>query len=339
MKRYFKCYMFLALILSLFASISFATPFEGNSVSVTARSVASMPANILDVEVALASGITEKEGFPKQGTVNVGDSTLRLRSWPWGDVKGSYTTGSPLTVLGESGEFYLVEINGQQGYMHKNYVSTADKEASGVEPYYPGDTKSGGALALKEGIAASKDGAAGKTPKPAVVNEQRETNTAGRVSTGSNGKVVINVPQKCQRQVNCPAPNSACGPTSLAMVLSYYTGKDVSELASNLWNICGSTASDGTGHAGLIRGAAHYGFPNAKMNWCVSESWVRDKIKAGKPLVAHVKGHYVVIKGIDDSGRIYFNDPWPTGVERSMSFSEFSAWWRGAGTHPCLTID
>ena len=256
----------------------------------------------------------------------------------WGDVKASYTTGTPLNVLGESGEFYLVEINGQQGYMHKNYVSTADKAASGVEPYYPAIQKRR-CSCFKRGCCGFKRRSRRQNSKPVVVNEQRETNTAGRVSTGSNGKVVINVPKKCQRQVNCPAPNSACGPTSLAMVLSYYTGKDVSELASNLWNICGSTASDGTGHAGLIRGAAHYGFPNAKMNWCVSESWVREKIKAGKPLVAHVKGHYVVITGIDDSGRIYFNDPWPTTVERSMSFSEFSAWWRGAGTHPCLTID
>ena len=56
-------------------------PLKSNPVSVTARSVASMPANIVDVDVALASGITEKEGFPKTGIVNVGDSTLRLRSW------------------------------------------------------------------------------------------------------------------------------------------------------------------------------------------------------------------------------------------------------------------
>ena len=86
-----------------------------------------------------------------------------------------------------------------------------------------------------------------------------------------------------------------------------------------------------------IRGAAHYGFPN-QMNWCVSESSVREKLKQAS-LWWPFKNHYVVITGIDDSGRIYFNDPWPTTVERSMSFSEFSAWWRGAGTHPCLTID
>ena len=103
---------------------------------------------------------------------------MRLRSWPWGDVKASYTTGTPLNVLGESGEFYLVEINNQQGYMHKNYVSTADKAASGVEPYYPAIQKRR-CSCFKEVLRLKKTERR-QTPKPVVVNEQRETNTAGR---------------------------------------------------------------------------------------------------------------------------------------------------------------
>ena len=59
MKRY---YMFL-LNFIVVCKHFFCNSFENNPVSVTARSVASMPANIVDVDVALASGITERKVF------------------------------------------------------------------------------------------------------------------------------------------------------------------------------------------------------------------------------------------------------------------------------------
>ncbi len=76
-----------------------------------------------DVETAKTAGVEAKDGFPADGSVSVGNSTLRMRSWPWGDVLSTYRTGASVKVLGVSGEFYLVEVDGQQGYMHKNYVS------------------------------------------------------------------------------------------------------------------------------------------------------------------------------------------------------------------------
>ncbi len=117
--------------------------------------------SIIDVDTAKAAGITAiANGYPKDGTVSgVEGTTLRLRSWPWGNVIGNYTNGTSVKVLGESGEFYLVDVNGTQGYMHKNYITTPDKAGSGVDPYYPGDTRSGGALSKEDGVKASKDGA------------------------------------------------------------------------------------------------------------------------------------------------------------------------------------
>lgn len=301
----------------------------------------SLPAGIQDTETAKAAGVVVKDGFPVSGTVSVGDSTLRLRSWPWGDVMSTFATGAAVKVIGESGEFYLVEVDGRQGYMHKNYVSVSGAPASGNVPGYPGDTASGGALSLTSGVKASNDAAAGKvTTVASSANSSTSSSAASKPTTGSNGKVVINVPQKCQMNVRCPAPGSACGPTSLAMILAHYTGKNVDALATDLWSVCGATASGGTGHEGLKTGAKKYGYPNAKWYFCVTQTWIREQIKAGKPILAHVKGHYVVIKGIDASGRIYFNDPGRSAVDRSMSFSEFSAWWKGAGsTHPCMVLE
>jgi hypothetical protein len=315
--------------------------------------------NVHDVDTAEAAGMVINEGFPVDGVVSVGNSTLRLRSWPWGDVMANYTSGTNVRVIGETGEFFLVEIDGRQGYMHRNYVTVPGAPANGERPDYPGNTASGGALSLQEGVKASNSGANGKTTvigktpsnttgsdkSPATDTSEPAPETSGnsnaeKVSTGSNGKIYINVPKKCQMQVKCPAPGSACGPTSLAMILSFYTGKNVDSLATDLWNVCGSTKSSGTGHAGLAKGAKKYGYPNAKWHYCVAQSWIRNQLKAGKPILAHVKGHYVVIKGIDNSGRIYFNDPGRSKVDRSMSFSEFSAWWRGAGSkHPCMVLE
>jgi len=92
--------------------------------------------------------------FPVDGTVQ--GNSLRLREWPWGPVIGKYNTGDQITVTGESGEFYEVTINGVKGYMHKNYVSIPDAEASRIAPYYPGDTLSGGYLSKEEGTKQSE---------------------------------------------------------------------------------------------------------------------------------------------------------------------------------------
>lgn len=92
--------------------------------------------------------------FPVDGTVQ--GNSLRLREWPWGPVIGKFNTGDKITVTGESGEFYSVTINGVTGYMHKNYVSIPDSEASRIAPYYPGDTLSGGYLSKEEGTKQSE---------------------------------------------------------------------------------------------------------------------------------------------------------------------------------------
>jgi hypothetical protein len=356
-KIHFFVFLFFLTVFLPLVLLS-ATPFdEDKEIAIKNSAV-----EIQDIDTAEVAEMQIKKGFPTSGVVSVGNSNLRMRSWPWGDVVGKYPTGTAVKVIGESGEFFLVEVNGRQGYMHRNYVSVAGETASETAPYYPGNTASGGALSLKEGVKASKEGAKGKTTIVAASSSKKSStsssskssskssstssssssskSSASKVTTGSNGKVVINVPKKCQMKVNCPAPGSACGPTSLAMILSYYTGKNVDSLATDLWKVCGSTKSSGTGHAGLKKGAKKYGYPNAKWHYCVAQSWVRQQLKAGKPILAHVKGHYVVIKGIDNSGRIYMNDPARSAVERSMSFSEFSAWWRGAGSkHPCMVLE
>jgi len=338
-----KTSLLITLLVALFPLFVYGaeTPFaEGADVKIV--NVVASTDYIKDIDTAEAAGVETPEGFPVKGTVACG-SNLRLRSWPWGNVISTHSSGAELKVLGVSGEFYIVEINGQQGYMHRNYVSIPNNNASQVEPDYPGDTRDGGALSLDEGVKVSKSKGSSTTvasvTAPPAAPPETSTGKPG-TQTGSNGKVFIEVPTKCQMTVSCPAPGSACGPTALGMALAYYTKKDPGSLASSLWNICGSTADSGTGHSGLAKGAAHYGYPNAKWHYTVGQSWIRDQIKAGKPLIAHVKNHYVCITGIDDSGNIYYNDPGRSQVKQQKSFADFSAWWVGGGSkHAVMTLE
>ena len=280
---------------------------------------------IADKDTAKICGIEAvEEGYPKDGTIiGVEGSSLRLRSWPWGNVIGNYFNGQSVKVLGISGEFYLVDINGIQGYMHKNYISTPDKAGSGVDPYYPGDTRNGGALSKEDGVKASKDGAAGKVPTVDITSG----GTPGTV-TISGDKVVLDVPKNYQGTVNTPAPWSSCGPTSLSMILGFYGKGNPQVLVTDLYNVSGCTKENGTGHDGLAKAAKKYGMTNAQWHYSVNQDFCRQKLKEGKPLLCHVKGHYVVMKGMDSNGNVILNDPAWKGVERTMSWSEFVAWWK-----------
>ena len=335
-------FAFLAYLLSagcLYAenTVSSDNPFTDSDVKI-AKTASDI--KILDVEVAKAAGITEvQKGYPIDGVLSgLGASFLRLRSWPWGNVIGQYYQGTKVSILGESGEFYLVEVNGQQGYMHKNYVSTTSKSATGVEPYYPADTKNGGFVSLKDGV----DYSSGKK-KDTVVSTPTNTNTnvstdsnvnVGGKQTGSNGKIVLTVPQICQGNVKCPSPWTACGPTALAMAMSYYNGQNVSQLATKMYTATGCTKC-GSGYDGLLNAAKKNGFPNAKWNSKCTQAWVRQKLQEGTPLVAHVRNHFVVIKGIDNNGNVILNEPAKSYVEEVQSWSKFSAWWE---SKCCLTL-
>ena len=69
-------------------------------------------------------------------------------------------------------------------------------------------------------------------------------------------------------------------------------------------------------------------------------SWLRTQIKAGKPVVANVAHHYVVVTGVDDKGNIYYNDPAKYGVSQVRSYASFSAWWNGGGCyHSAMVLE
>lgn len=336
--------LLLSILIAVFScSISYAdnnsatsnnNPFSSDTeVSILKKAE---PIEIADIKIAKICGISEiKEGFPKEGNVTITNgNNLRMRDYPWGNVIGDYTNGTPLKVLGESGEFYLVEIDGKQGYMHKNFVSTSDKKAVDQEPYYPGNTRSGAALPLKEGVQISKDGASGKKP---VVSGS----TPGGVNISGNS-VLLNVAECYQCNTNCPSPGTACGPTSLAMCFSYYGKGDPYAMFPSIYHECGCTAG-GTDAKNLIDVARKHGFSKTDIHWRVNYDYCKQQLMAGKPMIAIVEHHYVVMKGIDANGNVIINDPAGPfrgyGVTRTMSPSDFTAWWNKGSACSVIVVE
>ncbi|KAF1082466.1 MAG: hypothetical protein GQF41_1187 [Candidatus Rifleibacterium amylolyticum] len=155
-----------------------ATPFSEQNVYLDSSNTAASEMEAINKIVQ-----PDQKGFPITGTV-AGCGNLRLRLWPWGIVQDTFASGTSINVLGVSGEFYYVEVNGQKGYMHKNYVSIPNAPASGDAPYYPGDTRSGGYLPLAEGISTSKSGASRATSTDTSTRSS-STTTSTSVSGGN----------------------------------------------------------------------------------------------------------------------------------------------------------
>jgi flagellum-specific peptidoglycan hydrolase FlgJ len=173
-----KLYPVFILVIAVFMFMGYSvfaealTPFDVDSTDSKSKSteisvVSTQTEEAIEKEAAKEKEEAEKKksgDFPMSGEVKT--NSLRIRSWPWGPVIGMYDSGAKLTVVGESGEFYEVEINGQRGFMHKNYVSTEKQAASLATPYYPGNTYSGGYLSKDEGIAKSEEGLKNKGSSP-----------------------------------------------------------------------------------------------------------------------------------------------------------------------------
>ncbi len=236
---------FLLSILLVFSVLAFAyanVPFTEDPISLQNDKIAETPdaANIANVE--------EQNRFPMTGTIEAA-SRLRLRSWPWGMVLGLFEPGTSLNIVGESGEFYKVEVNGQTGFMHKNYVSVPGKPASGVEPYYPGDTRNGGYLSITEGTAAatgkrnssSTKSSGSSTTVPGASEAALASYKGGRLSPEEFGRLFGPVARENMRKTGVPAS------VTLAQA-ALETGWGSSSIgdARNLFGI------KGTGPAGTI---------------------------------------------------------------------------------------
>ena len=157
------------------------------------------------------------------------------------------------------------------------------------------------------------------------------------------------VPFLSQMRVPNGWANYACGPTSLAMVMSY-SGRPPPSVVQVALRAGTQKSSAGTSHSGLIHAAQTYGFsPHQGSGWV----GLSQALAAGKPVVAHITcaplhnrpygyggGHYVVITGLirDPAGhvtQVVCNDPATSfeskGKAIRYSAAEFERAWGSKG--------
>jgi uncharacterized protein YgiM (DUF1202 family) len=61
------------------------------------------------------------EGEEEIATVDV-DTTLNIRTSPWGDIVGNFVKGDKVTIVGQSGDWYKIKKGGKTFYVHSAYV-------------------------------------------------------------------------------------------------------------------------------------------------------------------------------------------------------------------------
>lgn len=111
--------------------------------------------------------------------------------------------------------------------------------------------------------------------------------------------------------------SSGCGPTSLAMVTVALTGNtSVNPKVMADWSAANGYRVEGVGTSwGLFAaGARHWGFQCEELS--VSSAQIAGKLREGKILIMSMgpghftsAGHFIVLRGITESGNILVNDP------------------------------
>ena len=109
---------------------------------------------------------------------------------------------------------------------------------------------------------------------------------------------------------------TGCGPTCMAMVYVALTGRDDKTPADmgSLSEQLGCASSDGTAWLFMTEGAARLGLSSSEVS--ADEASVRRAILLGSPVICSVgpgdfttTGHFIVLTGIDEQGRLIVRDP------------------------------
>lgn len=110
--------------------------------------------------------------------------------------------------------------------------------------------------------------------------------------------------------------NAGCGPTSMAMVVTYLTGEKHGPVELANWSLKRGyhIPNNGTAWAFFPAAAKAYGLDCEQSG--VSASKIKESLSNGKMVVMNVGpgtftrgGHYIVLKGLTSDGRVIVSDP------------------------------
>lgn len=107
---------------------------------------------------------------------------------------------------------------------------------------------------------------------------------------------------------------SGCGPTCLAMVMTYLTGETVTPPDMIAWSGTAYLAPTGSTWEFFPAAASHYGVGYRSVK---DQASVVEALENGYPIIAREQpgsffspvGHFVVLRGVTDDGKFLVNDP------------------------------
>ena len=110
--------------------------------------------------------------------------------------------------------------------------------------------------------------------------------------------------------------SAGCGPTSMAMVLTYLTGTTVDPVETANWSLNngGRCPGNGTYWSFFPKISKAYGIECEQMG--VSQSNIVSNLQAGKPIIMSMRpghftngGHFIVLRGLTSDGKVIVADP------------------------------
>ena len=102
------------------------------------------------------SGVTNGGSSTGSSNGSVKGSDVRMRSGPSTNysILGTYQNGTPLTITGESGNWYKVSYSGRDGYVSKDYMTTTKPDNGGGSTSQTGYIK-GNDVRLRSGAGTN----------------------------------------------------------------------------------------------------------------------------------------------------------------------------------------
>lgn len=115
---------------------------------------------------------TGKKGkYPVTGTVEV-NTSLNIRTSPWGKIIGSFHNGDQVTIIGREGDWYKISWNGRTAYCHANYVGAPGAPAGRTPVREPGSSGGGQASPPPASPSGSGFGAMPCSPMPSRASSE-----------------------------------------------------------------------------------------------------------------------------------------------------------------------